>query len=69
MLSIIEGSSDCGGFQVAVAAVVVAAAAAGTLGAVTASTAAAGVLAVSSAVPLVSLEVQSREMCPAMPHL
>ncbi len=46
---------------------------AGTLGVATgsaaAAAAAAGVAAASFAVPLTSLAVQSRDMCPAMPHL
>ena len=51
-----------------------AAGAAGTLGVATgsaaaAAAAAAGVVAASATVPLTSLEVQSRDMCPAMPHL
>jgi hypothetical protein len=53
------------GYQATVAVVV---GAAGTLGVVTTSTAA-GTLGVSVTVPLISLEVQSREMWPAMPHL
>ena len=57
---------DRGSRLQAVAAVV--AVAVGTLLAVTAS-AAAGAVTVSAPVPLVSLEVQSREICPAMPHL
>lgn len=65
MLSIVDLSDNGRGYQATVA---VGAAAAGTIGVITAS-APAGVVAVSVIVPLVSFEVQSREMCPAVPHL
>ncbi len=68
--SILGFSTDGKEYQ-ATAAV---AGAAGTLGVATgsaaaATAAAAGVVAASVTVPLTALEVQSRDMCPAIPHL
>lgn len=65
MPAVVAVANNAGGYQATVAVV---AAAAGTLGVVTVS-AGAGAAAVSVVVPFVSAEVQSREMCPAMPHL